>query len=125
MTEHTPEQEYREADTGEIPTPMPPVPVVVTEPVRVITRQSRNWTTQTVTADASTPVRIAPRHPGRTSLILTNTGATVAYIAPDLSSCTTTAGFPIAAAASLTLETADEVWLIGGTLATLAQHVDG
>jgi hypothetical protein len=121
----TPEQEYREADTGETPTTLAPVSVVVAEPVRVITRQSRTWTAQQVTTDNATPVRVAPRHPGRTSLILSNVGATVAFIAPDRSSCTPTSGFPVAVNGALTLETQDEVWMIAGTLAILAQHMDG
>lgn len=125
MTQHRPGpvDEYREEETGHVPS-APPVPVLVTEPVRVEQRMSRSWTAQQITAGTQ-PVRVAPHSPTRSSLILVNTGATAAYIAPTESGCTPTAAFPLDVNGSLTLETADEVWCIGSTIAILAQHRDG
>lgn len=122
-----PEQpDYLELETGG-DDKLPPMVVTHDGPLPTTPHPARSFTTGQFPVTTA-PARIAPHNVARRSLTLTNTGAATAYLAPSEGECTSGFGFPLAAGASLTLDTSHDVWAVCGTsttVAVLAQLEDG
>lgn len=121
--------EYLADQTGHDVNTIPPLPVVVTAPVRVEDRPARSFTAQQV-AVSDVAQRVAADSPSRAELRLVNLGPGPIYVAPAGHSATRTTGYPLNVDAELVLSTVSEVWAAtdpGGsaTLGMLAQYRDG
>ena len=120
--------EYIEAETGEDPHPIAPVPVHIVDAVRVLEFPPASFVSQTIGV-SGIPQRVAPRHPLRSELLIANTGSETVYIAPDPSQAGASVGYPLAGGAQLRLTVRADVWAAtagaAGSLALLAQYRDG
>lgn len=125
----TDRQDYTEDTTGTTPHAGAPVDVRIVDAVLVQEFPARSWAPGQ-TPVAADPVQIAPPHHARVSLRITNTGAQPVWLGPAQSNCTQSGGYPLAALASIVMETRAAIWAVAApgqpsTVATLAQFKDG
>lgn len=102
------------------------VQITASTPLPIQERPTRQWTCGQVQCREESITQLAGGHPSRVRLVLTNIGDQEVILAPDQPTCTGTSGYPLAAGATLELNTRHPIYALGATVvAFIAEHLDG